>query len=330
MRAVTISEPGGPEVLGWGEVPDPVCGPGEVVVDVAATAVNRADLLQRQGFYPPPKGASAVLGLECSGVISEVGEGVTGWSVGDEVCALLAGGGYAERVAVPAVQLLPRPAGVELATAAALPEVACTVWSNVFMLARLARGENFLVHGGSSGIGTMAIQLAARAGARVFTTAGTPAKLDVCRELGADVAVNYRDEDFVERVRAETGGRGVDVVLDNMGAKYLARNVEALADGGRLVIIGMQGGSKAELDINALLRKRGSVHATALRSRPATGPGGKEAIVAAVRHDVWPDVERGTIRPIVDRRLPMSRAAEAHRVVEASEHVGKVLLVPGQ
>ena len=328
MRAVTVPEPGGPEVLSWAEVPDPVCGPGEVVVDVAATAVNRADLLQRQGFYPPPKGASEILGLECSGVISEVGEGVTGWSVGDEVCALLSGGGYAERVAVPAVQLLPRPAGVELATAAALPEVTCTVWSNVFLLARLRRGESFLVHGGSSGIGTMAIQLAARAGARVFTTAGTAAKLDVCRELGADVGINYRDEDFVERVKAETDGRGVDVVLDNMGGKYLARNVDALAVGGRLMIIGMQGGTKAELDIAKLLGKRASVHATALRSRPATGPGGKADIVAAVRHDVWPDVERGVVRPIVDRRLPMSRAAEAHAVLEASEHIGKVLLLP--
>ena len=328
MRAVTLSGPGGPEVLGWGEVPDPVLRPGEVLVDVVATAVNRADLLQRAGFYPPPPGASDVLGLECSGVVSEVGEGVTGWGVGDEVCALLSGGGYAERVAVPAGQLLPRPAGVELATAAALPEVVCTVWSNVFMLAGLRRGDTFLVHGGSSGIGTMAIQLAARAGARVLTTAGTQAKLDVCRELGAEVGINYRDEDFLERVREETDGAGADVVLDNMGAKYLARNVDALATGGRLVCIGMQGGTKAELDLGKLMRKRGSVHATTLRSRPATGPGGKADIVAAVRHDVWPDVERGGIRPIVDRRLPMSRAGEAHAVVEASEHIGKVLLLP--
>jgi putative PIG3 family NAD(P)H quinone oxidoreductase len=328
MRAVTISEPGGPEVLGWSEVPDPACGPGEVIIDVAAAAVNRADLLQRQGFYPPPRGASEILGLECSGVISEVGDGVTDWSVGDEVCALLSGGGYAERVAVPAGQLLPKPAGVELATAAALPEVVCTVWSNVFMLAALRRDESFLVHGGSSGIGTMAIQLAARAGARVFTTAGTQAKLDVCRELGAEVTINYRDEDFVERVREATDGRGVDVVLDIMGAKYLSRNVDALAVGGRLVIIGMQGGSKAELNLGTLLAKRAAVHATALRSRPATGRGGKAEIVAAVRHDVWPDVERGTVRPIVDRRLPMSRAADAHRALEASEHVGKVLLLP--
>jgi putative PIG3 family NAD(P)H quinone oxidoreductase len=253
---------------------------------------------------------------------------VTGWSVGDEVCGLLSGGGYAERVAVPAGQLLPRPAGVELATAAALPEVTCTVWSNVFLLAGLRRGENFLVHGGSSGIGTMAIQLAARAGARVFTTAGTEAKLAVCRELGADVGINYREEDFVERVAEETGGAGVDVVLDNMGAQYLARNVDVLATGGRLVSIGMQGGTKAELDLGKLMRKRGSVHATTLRSRPATGRGSKAEIVAAVRHDVWPDVERGVIRPIVDRRLPMSRAAEAHAVVEASEHIGKVLLLP--
>jgi putative PIG3 family NAD(P)H quinone oxidoreductase len=327
MRAVTISEPGGPEVLHWAEVADPVCGTGEVIVDVAATAVNRADLLQRQGFYPPPPGASDILGLECSGLISEVGEGVTGWSVGDEVCALLSGGGYAERVAVPAGQLLPRPAGVELATAAALPEVTCTVWSNVFMLAGLRRGDSFLVHGGSSGIGTMAIQLAARAGARVFTTAGTAQKLDVCRELGAEIGINYRDEDFVERVREETDGAGVDVILDNMGAKYLGRNVEALATGGRLVSIGFQGGTKGELDLGALMRKRGSVAATSLRFRPATGAGSKAEIVAAVRHDVWPDVERGVVRPIVDRRLPMSRAAEAHAVLEASEHIGKVLLL---
>jgi putative PIG3 family NAD(P)H quinone oxidoreductase len=328
MRAVVVREPGGPDVLGWEEVPDPVCGPGEVLVDVVASAVNRADLLQRQGFYPPPPGASEILGLECSGIISEVGEGVAGWSVGDEVCALLAGGGYAERVAVPAGQLLPKPAGVELVTAAALPEVTCTVWSTVFMLAGLRRGESFLVHGGSGGIGTMAIQLAARAGARVFTTAGTDAKLAFCRELGAEVLVNYREEDFAERVQAETGGRGVDVVLDNMGAKYLARNLDSLAVGGRLVIIGMQGGTKSDIDLNLLMRRRLTVHAATLRARPTSGPGGKAEIVAAVRHDVWPDVERGVVRPVVDRRLPMSRAADAHRAVEVSEHIGKVLLVP--
>lgn len=328
MRAVTMKGAGGPEVLGWGEVPDPVCGPGEVLIDIVATAVNRADLMQRQGNYPPPPGASEILGLECSGVISEIGPGVSGWSVGDEVCALLSGGGYAERVAVPAGQLLPRPDGVELETAAALPEVACTVWSNVFMLARLRAGDVFLVHGGSSGIGTMAIQLAVRAGARVATTAGSAAKLDVCRDLGAEVLVNYRDEDFVERVRTATDGHGADVVLDNMGAAYLARNVDVLAAGGRLVNIGMQGGTKAELNLGALMRKRGSVHATTLRGRPATGPDSKAEVVAAVRQDVWPDVERGVIRPVVDRRLPMSRAAEAHALLDSSAHVGKVLLLP--
>src|SRR3954452_15233308 len=327
MRAITVPEPGGPDVLTWAEVPDPECGLGEVLIDVVASAVNRADLLQRQGHYPPPPGASAILGLECSGIVSEVGEDVPGWSVGDEVCALLAGGGYADRVAVPAGQLLPRPAGVELATAAGLPEVTCTVWSNVFLLARLTRGDDFVVHGGSSGIGTMAIQLAARAGARVFTTAGSAEKLEFCRELGAEVLINYRDEDFVERVREETDGAGVDVVLDNMGAKYLARNVDSLATGGRLVTIGMQGGTRAELDLAKLMRKRASIAARTLPPRPAPGPGGKAEIVAAVRHDVWPDVERGVVRPIVDRRLPMSRAAEAHRVVDAGEHVGKVLLL---
>ncbi|MCZ2860112.1 NAD(P)H-quinone oxidoreductase [Blastococcus sp. VKM Ac-2987] len=327
MRAVTMTGSGGPEVLGWGEAPDPVCGPEEVVVDVVAAAVNRADIMQREGNYPPPPGASEILGLECSGVISEVGPEVTGWSVGDEVCALLSGGGYAERVAVPATQLLPPPAGMDLVSAAALPEVVCTVWSNVFMLAGLRAGQVFLVHGGSSGIGTMAIQLAARAGARVATTAGSAAKLDVCRELGADILVNYREQDFVAEVRQATDGHGADVVLDNMGAAYLGRNVDVLATGGRLVTIGMQGGTRGELDFGVLMRKRGTVHATTLRGRPATGPGSKAEVVAAVRADVWPDVEAGTIRPVVDSRLPMSRAAEAHALLEGSSHVGKVLLL---
>src|SRR3954465_14729872 len=269
MRAVTISEPGGPEVLGWGDVPDPVCGPGEVIVDVAATAVNRADTLQRQGFYPPPPGASDVLGLECSGTVTSVGAGVDGWSPGDEVCALLAGGGYAEKVLVPAGQVMPVPEGVDLVTAGALPEVACTVWSNVFMIAGLQRDETLLVHGGAGGIGTFAIQLAHALGARVVTTAGSSEKLDVCRSLGADVTVNYREQDFVEDVRATTDGRGADVILDNMGAKYLARNLDALAIEGRLVVIGMQGGSKGEIDLGVLMRKRGAVIATSLRARPA-------------------------------------------------------------
>ncbi|MGY1826382.1 MULTISPECIES: NAD(P)H-quinone oxidoreductase [unclassified Blastococcus] len=329
MRAVTMTGPGGPEVLGWGEVPDPVCGPDEVVVDVVAAAVNRADIMQREGNYPPPPGASEILGLECSGVISEVGPQVTGWSAGDEVCALLSGGGYAERVAVPASQLLPPPAGMDLATAAALPEVVCTVWSNVFMLAGLRAGQVFLVHGGSSGIGTMAIQLAARAGARVATTAGSAAKLDVCRQLGAEILVDYREQDFVAEVRRATGGHGADVVLDNMGAAYLGRNVDVLATGGQLVTIGMQGGTRGELDFGVLMRKRGTVRATTLRGRPATGPGSKAEVVAAVRAEVWPDVEKGVIRPVVDRSLPMSRAGEAHALLEASTHVGKVLLLPG-
>ncbi len=324
MHAITQQSPGGPETLVWAEVPDPVAGEGEVVLDVVASAVNRADLLQREGNYPVPPGASEVLGLECSGVVREVGPGVEGWRVGDEVCALLAGGGYAERVAVPAAQLLPRPAGVELAAAAALPEVACTVWSNVFMQAGLRSGELLLVHGGGSGIGTMAIQLAVRAGARVATTAGSAEKLAFCRELGAEITINYRDEDFVEVVQA---AGGADVVLDNMGAAYLARNVAALAPDGRITVIGMQGGVKGELNIGALLAKRGSVYAAGLRGRPVAGPHGKAAVIAAVREHVWPDVEAGRVRPVIHTRLPMARAADGHRVLEESSHTGKVLLV---
>ena len=326
MRAITLPSFGGPEVLTWTDVPDPTPGPGEVLIGVAASAVNRADVLQRQGNYAPPPGASPYLGLECSGRIAEIGPEVSGWQAGDDVCALLAGGGYAERVAVPAGQLLPVPTGVDLVTAAALPEVTCTVWSNVFMLAGLAAGDVFLVHGGSSGIGTMAIQLAARAGARVFCTAGTPVKRSRCLELGADVAIDYHEEDFVKRVRDDTDGHGADVVLDNMGAAYLERNVEVLATGGRLVVIGMQGGTTAELNIGTLLRKRASVSATALRSRPADGPGGKADIVAAVREHVWPAIEAGQVRPVVDQVLPMAEAAQAHRLLEASGHVGKILL----
>jgi putative PIG3 family NAD(P)H quinone oxidoreductase len=307
-------------------VPDPVAGPGEVVVDVAASAVNRADLLQRQGFYPPPPGASEVLGLECSGTVSSIGDGVGGWSVGDPCVALLSGGGYAEQVAVPVGQLMPVPTGVGLVTAAALPEVACTVWSNVVMLARLTAGETFLVHGGAGGIGTFAIQAAVALGARVAVTAGSPEKLERCRELGAEILVDYTVGDFVERVKGATDGRGADVVLDNMGAAYLARNIEVLATGGRLVVIGLQGGTKAELDLGRMLGKRVSVSATTLRARPVAE---KAAICAAVTAEAWPLVESGAIVPVVDRVLPMSNAAEAHRVVEASSHVGKVLLVTG-
>jgi putative PIG3 family NAD(P)H quinone oxidoreductase len=323
MRVVVVTSPGGPEALQVAEAPDPVAGFGEVVIQVAAAGVNRADLMQRQGHYPPPPGAPDWPGLECSGRIVELGDGVEGWSVGDEVCALLAGGGYAERVAVPAGQVLPVPAGLDVVSAAALPEVTCTVWSNVFMLAGLRREETVLVHGGSSGIGTMAIQLAHQLGARVAVTAGTATKLAACKELGAQVLVNYREEDFVERVRAATDGAGADVVLDVMGATYLARNLDVLATNGRLVVIGLQGGTKAELNLGALLAKRAAVLATSLRARPAAE---KAAIVASVREHVWPLVESGDVRPVVDTVLPLEQAADAHRRLDSSEHIGKVLL----
>ncbi len=323
MRAITLPSYGGPEVLTPADVDDATAGPGEVLVEVVATAVNRADVLQRRGFYEPPPGASPYPGLECSGRIAALGDGVEGWSVGDEVCALLSGGGYASLVAVPAGQLLPVPDGVSLVEAAALPEVVCTVWSNVFQLAALQPGELLLVHGGTSGIGTMAIQLAVRHGARVLCTVGSPEKAARAEQLGAERAIRYRDEDFVEVVRELTGGQGVDVVLDNMGASYLPRNVAALAVGGRLVVIGMQGGVKGELDLGALLGKRASVHATSLRARPASE---KAAIVAAVREQVWPALAAGEVRPVVDRVLPLDEAAEAHRVLEGSTHVGKILL----
>ncbi|MCX4737926.1 NAD(P)H-quinone oxidoreductase [Streptomyces antibioticus] len=324
MHAITIPEPGGPEALVWDEVPDPVPGEGEVLVEVAAGAVNRADILQRQGRYDPPPGASPYPGLECSGRIAALGPGVSGWSVGDEVCALLSGGGYAEKVAVPVGQLLPVPEGVDLVRASALPEVTCTVWSNVFMVAHLRPGETLLVHGGSSGIGTMAIQLGKAVGARVAVTAGTKEKLDRCAELGADILINYREQDFVAELKAATDGAGADVILDNMGASYLDRNVRALAVNGRLAIIGMQGGVKGELNIGALLGKRAAISATSLRARPRDE---KTAIVAAVREHVWPLIDAGRVRPVVDREIPLPDAANAHRVVEESGHVGKVLLV---
>ena len=320
MRAVTIAEPGGPEVLGWGEVPDPVCGPGEVIVDVAATAVNRADLLQRQGFYPPPPGASAILGLECSGIVSEVGQDVPGWSVGDEVCALLAGGGYAEQVVVPAGQVMRVPAGVPLVDAAGLPEVACTVWSNLVMAARMREGETLLVHGGAGGIGSFAIQLGKALGVTVLTTAGTEEKRAFCRELGADVAIDYHDQDFVAIAR-EHGG--ADVILDNMGAKYLASNVAALASQGRLVIIGMQGGTKAELDISVLLRKRAAVLATTLRARPTAE---KAAICTSVVEHVWPLISEGKVRSFVHEEVPLEQVSRAHELMESGSHSGKILL----
>ena len=323
MRAVIAQDPGGLEALVVAELPDPTPGPGEVVIDVTATAVNRADVMQRQGHYPPPPGASDVLGLECSGVVSAVGPDVEDWAVDDEVCALLAGGGYAEKVLVPAGQVMPLPAGVEVLTAGALPEVACTVWSNVFMIAGLQQGETLLVHGGGGGIGTFAIQLAHALGAFVITTAGSQEKLDVCRSLGADVTVNYREQDFVEEVRTATDGQGADVILDNMGASYLSRNLDALAPEGRLVVIGLMGGTKGELDLGALLRKRAAVLATSLRGRP---PADKAAICASVVEHVWPLVSDGSVRTLVHTSLPLEEVAEAHRIMEASDHVGKIVL----
>ena len=323
MKAITIPTPGDADALILDEVPTPEIAADEVLVQVAAAGVNRADLMQRQGFYPPPSGSSTYPGLEVSGTISALGSDVTGWVVGEQVCALLSGGGYAEQVAVPATQLLPVPARVSLVDAAALPEVVCTVWSNVFMTANLQPGQTILIHGGSSGIGTMAIQLARAIGARVAVTAGSAYKLEACRALGAEILINYREQDFVEVLAEATKGHGADVILDNIGAKYLARNVSALAVNGRLVVIGLQGGAKAELDLNALLRKCAAVIATSLRGRP--GPE-KAAIVAAAREHVWPLIESGRVKPVVHRTLPLAQAPEAHRELEASTNIGKVLL----
>ncbi|MBF9328787.1 NAD(P)H-quinone oxidoreductase [Mycobacteroides chelonae] len=326
MHAITVDQPGGPEALCWTEVPDSIPGPGEILIDVTAAAVNRADLLQRQGLYPMPPGASQILGLECSGVIAQVGADVSEWSVGQAVCALLSGGGYAEKVVVPAGQVLPIPSNINLDVAAALPEVACTVWSNLVMTARMAAGQSILIHGGSSGIGTHAIQVAKALGVRVAITAGTPDKLDACRDLGADLTINYRATDFVQAVHNFTDGAGVDLILDIMGAKYLDRNVDALGNDGHLVIIGMQGGAVAELNIAKLITKRGSITATTLRGRPLDGPSGKAAIVDAVTQDLWPLVEAGKVLPIVGAEIPVSQAGEAHRLLESGEIVGKVLL----
>ena len=323
MHAVVISEPGGPEVLQWTEVEDPRPGPGEVLIEVAAAGVNRADMMQRQGFYPPPPGAPPYPGLECSGIVAALGEGVTQWNIDDQVCALLSGGGYAEQVVVPAGQLLPVPKSTTLVEAAGLPETLCTVYSNVFLGARLAIGETLLIHGGGSGIGTMAIQLAKHAGARVAVTAGSQGKLDVCRELGADILINYREDDFVESLMAATDGHGADVILDIIGASYLARNIAALAPDGRIANIGMQQGRKAELDFGALMAKRGAISSTSLRARPRAQ---KASIVAAVAENVWPVVDSGVIRPLIDTELPMQEAAEAHRIMTASTHTGKIVL----
>jgi putative PIG3 family NAD(P)H quinone oxidoreductase len=327
VKAILPTGRGGPEVLEYVDAPDPEPGPGEVVLDVAATAVNRADLVQRQGHYPPPPGASEILGLECSGTVAALGagvEGVDGVELGTPVCALLAGGGYATKVAVPIGQVMPLPEKVDLVTAASLPEVAATVWSNVMMVAGLRSGETFLVHGGAGGIGTFAIQLTNALGARVIATAGSPEKLDLCRSLGADVAIDYREQDFVEVVAEVTEGHGADVILDNMGAAYLDRNLDTLATEGRLIVIGFQGGSRAEMDLRKIFVKRAAVFSASLRARPV---GEKTTICGEVTEHVWPLVADGTIRPMIGRTLPLAEAAEAHRLMESGESTGKIVLV---
>ncbi len=321
MRAVVVSQPGEVDSLEVVDLPVPEPGPGEVLIEVAAAGVNRADLLQRRGFYDPPPGATPVLGLECSGAIAAVGEGVTDLQPGTQVCALLSGGGYAEYVAVPAGQVASVPRGVSLLHAAGLMEVACTVWSNVFMMGRLENGETLLAHGGGSGIGTMAIQLGKAFGARVAVTVGSEDKAAFCRELGADIVINYREQDFAETLKEQ--GVAADVILDIMGAKYLAANLSVLATAGRLVIIGMQGGVKGELDIAALLAKRAAVMATSLRARPSAE---KAAIVSAMVAQVWPLIADGTVRPIIHETYPLEDVRTAHQVLEDSSHTGKVLL----
>ncbi|KXT55847.1 NAD(P)H-quinone oxidoreductase [Gordonia sp. LUNF6] len=320
MKAIVVEA----ENLSLQDVPDPSPAVGEVVIDVVAAGVNRSDLLQRAGNYPPPPGASEIMGLEVSGRISAVGEGVSGWQVGDEVCALLAGGGYAEKVAVPAEQMMQVPRGVDLVSAAALPEVACTVSSNVFDTAGLSTGELLLIHGGSSGIGTHATQVAHAMGARVAVTARNREKLERCQEFGAEILIDYTSEDFAA-VMKEHGG--ADVILDIIGARYLASNIKALATNGRLVIIGMQGGAKAELNIGQLMAKRASVSGTTLRPRPASGgPDSKAAVVTETVARTWPLIESGDIRPVIDSTFPLAEVDAAHARLESGDAVGKVLL----
>ncbi|KAG0476379.1 hypothetical protein HPP92_012793 [Vanilla planifolia] len=325
MRAVEITTFGGPEVLELREVGEPEVTDGEVLIRVEAAGVNRADTIQRRGSHPPPDGASPYPGLEVSGTVVAVGSSVNRWKVGDQVCALLGGGGYAEKVAVPAGQVLPIPKGISVKDAASLVEVACTVWSTVFMTSHLTAGETFLVHGGSSGIGTFAIQIAKYYGIRVFVTAGSEEKLAACKNLGADVCINYKTEDFVARVKEETGGKGVDVILDSIGAAYLQRNLDSLNVDGRLFIIGFLGGTVAEVNLGRILARRLTIQAAGLRNRSIEN---KAAIVSAVEKHVWPAVEAGKVKPVVYKTLPLSEAAEAHRILESSAHIGKILLIP--
>ncbi|MCM3661266.1 NAD(P)H-quinone oxidoreductase [Georgenia satyanarayanai] len=322
MRAITVSADSRLELT---EVPDPSPAHGEVVLDVAAAGLNRADVLQRAGHYPAPPGASDIIGLEVSGTVRELGEGVAGWQVGDRVCALLAGGGYAERVAVPAGQLLPVPAGMDLVDAAALPEAVCTAWSNLVDVGALRAGQTVLIHGGSGGVGSAAIQLSRALGARVLTTAGGPERAARCEELGADVAIDYHG-DVPTAVDEATGGTGADVILDVLGAGGLADNIAMLATGGRLVVIGTQRGTRGEVDLMALMRKRASVHGTTLRARPL---GEKAAIVTAVRERVWPMLEDGRLRAVVHERLPLAEAERAHELLDSGEVFGKLVLITG-
>ena len=321
MTCVEIAAPGGPEVLRLGERPTPAPAPDEVLIAVAAAGVNHADLLQRRGRYPPPPGASDVPGLEVAGTVAAVGAGVDGWRPGDAVCALVAGGGYAAYCAVPAGQVLPVPAGLDAVAAAALPEAVFTVWTNLFDRARLAAGERLLVHGGASGIGTTAIQLAVALGARVFATAGTPEKCAACERLGAERAIDYRAADFVAEIEALAGG--VDVILDMVGGDYLARNLGLLASEGRLVQIAFLGGAQAEVDLAAVMRKRLTITGSTLRARAVED---KAAIAAAVAARVWPLVEAGALAPVIDAVFPLAEAAAAHRRLESGEHIGKIVL----
>ena len=324
MIAIEIREPGEPDVLVPVERPTPAPGSGEVLIKVAAAGVNRPDVMQRRGRYPPPPGASDIPGLEVAGTLDQIGPDVTGWKIGDAVCALVAGGGYAEYCVAPAPQCLPAPRGLDLVSAAAIPETFFTVWTNVFDRGRLGAGESILIHGGSSGIGTTAIQLARARGARVFATAGSPEKCAACEQLGAERAINYKDTDFLEAVRAATGGRGVDVVLDMVGGEYFARNIDVLAVEGRLVEIATLRGAKAELTIPTIMQRRLTITGSTLRARSVAEKG---AIARAVYADVWPFLESGAVKPIIDTTFPLTHAAEAHRVMEAGEHIGKLVLI---
>jgi putative PIG3 family NAD(P)H quinone oxidoreductase len=322
-RAVIAPEAGGPEALVFVDRPAPQPGPGELLVRVAATAVNRADLLQRQGFYPPPPGAPDVLGLELAGEVAALGRGVEGWAVGDRVCAVVAGGGYAEEAIVPAAVAMALPPGLDEVSAAAVPEVFTTAWDNLVNRGRLEPGETVLIHGGAGGVGSAAIQLAKRRGCVVLATAGSGEKLQACRDLGADAAISYRDDDFVARARELTGGRGVDVILDVMGAAYLARNLDALALEGRLVVIGLQGGIAAELNLALMMGKRVSVLGSTLRARSV---GERAPLARQMVTEVWPGFADGTLRPVIDRILPLDEVRHAHELLAAGEQVGKIVL----